>query len=110
MATLLSVMIDLCQWRASIGLWNCCKWPCCTGNSSTLKGGWVLGRSKEKKKKPTFSLILFLSVLLILAGDVELNPGPVTGNHIENLSLIYISILFVTNRHQFNHKSVIESA
>ena len=89
-------MIDLCQWRASIGLWNCCKWPCCVGKSSTLKGGWVVGRSKEKNKKPTISLILFLSVLLILAGDVELNPGPVTGNNAKHFLIQYISILFVT--------------
>ena len=75
-------MIDLCQWRASIGLWNCCKWLCYVGKSSTLKGGWVLGRSREKNKRTTIYLILFLSVLLILSGDVELNPGPVTGNTI----------------------------
>ena len=75
-------MIDLCQWRASIGLWNCCKWPCNVGKSSTLKGGWVLGRLREKNKRTTIYLILFLSVLLILSGDVELNPGPVTGNTI----------------------------
>ena len=75
-------MIDLCQWRASSGLWNCCKLPCNVGKSSTLKGGWVLGRSREKNKRTNIYLILFLSVLLILSGDVELNPGPVTGNTI----------------------------
>ena len=90
-------MIDLCQWRASVGLWNCCKWSCCVRKSSTLKGGWVLGRSKEKSKKPTISLILFLSVLLILAGDVELNPGPVTGNTImQNFLNNYNIILYIS--------------
>ena len=27
-----------------------------------------------------FSLIMFLLVLVILSGDVELNPGPLSGN------------------------------
>ena len=74
-------MIDFCQWRASIGLWNCCKWPCSNGKSTggSLK---VLDQSRisaEKRSKPTISLILLFTILLILAGDVELNPGPKTG-------------------------------
>ena len=74
-------MIDLCQWRASIGQWSCCKWTCCNGKSTggSLK---VLDQSRisaEKRSKPTISLILFFTILLILAGDVELNPGPKTG-------------------------------
>ena len=35
--------------------------------------------SAEKKSTPTISLILFFTILLILAGDIELKPGPKTG-------------------------------
>ena len=31
---------------------------------------------------------LVLLLLLLLSGDVELNPGPITGKHILNITLI----------------------
>ena len=63
-------MIDLLQWRVSIGVWNChnCSSLCNLGISLTRK--WML-----EKLTTLISTVLFL-ILLILSGDVELNPGP----------------------------------
>ena len=43
----------------------------------------------------TFSLVCGLLLLLILSGDIELNPGPITGNtkhHINDIVLIYTEL------------------
>ena len=80
-------MIDISQWRVSIGLWYCHQIP-----YSTIKGtttdipGWVEslwsgGSGDVSGDNLTFSLVLFLLLLLILPGDIELNPEPKTGKH-----------------------------
>ena len=65
-------MIDLLQWRVSIGVWNCrnCFLLCNLRINPRRK--WML-----EKLITLISTVLFL-ILLILAGDVELNPGPRT--------------------------------
>ena len=77
-------MIEISQWRASIGLWACRQISYSTHFKETLNSksnsgidGVIIVR---KIKDLTFSLGVFLSLLLILSGDVELNPGPKTGN------------------------------
>ena len=77
-------MIDVTQWRVSIGLWACHQISCSTHSketpntesSSRIDGVTIVRKIKDL----TFSLGVFLSLLLILSGDVELNPGPKTGN------------------------------
>ena len=77
-------MIDISQWRVSIGLWACHQISCSSHtkmNLNTESGSRIDGVTIIKKTKDiTFSLGIFLSLLLILSGDVELNPGPKTGN------------------------------
>ena len=77
-------MIVISQWRLSIGLWACHKISCSshtkenpdTKSSSRIDGVTIIRKIKDL----TFSLGISLSLLLILSGDVELNPGPKTGN------------------------------
>ena len=64
-------MIDVSQWRASIGLWyhstqriNTDKVLLWSGRSGDVNDGYLA----------SLSLILFITSLLILAGDIELNP------------------------------------
>ena len=78
-------MIDLCQWRARIGSWNCSRhWTqpsdctstgniyCGTGRASTGDTAQVKTPRGPRLVLSTFCLIL----LLFISGDVELNPGP----------------------------------
>ena len=119
-------MIDVCQWRAAIGLWNCCRLritnPNSSGVSSNRSSGanpndgtvedndltarkngdsyfcvrfcldfcalrfapealckcfWRSLVSRETLSCMIYYLLFFL-FLLLLSGDVELNPGPIT--------------------------------
>ena len=138
-------MVDVCQWRAAIGLWNCCRLrltspnssglsPNCSSSGANSNDGTVedndltarknggsyfcvrfcldfcalrfapealckcLLRSLVSRKTLSCMIyyLLFFLFLLLLSGDVELNPGPITveqGNSdcIEQLlSLIFI--------------------
>ena len=81
--SLIIEMIDICQWRASIGLWAChqisystCSKVSPNADNSTIDGLTTIRRIKDL----TFTLGLFLLLLLILSGDIEINPGPKTGN------------------------------
>ena len=78
-------MIDIVQWRASIGSWNGCS----------LSSKLVYSHSAKYVSNSTmvfvvlvncYFLLYFLAeivmILLILAGDVETNPGPLTGTHV----------------------------
>ena len=92
-------MIDVNQWRVCIGLWAChqisysthSKETPNTESSSRIDGVTIIRKIKDL----TFSLGVFLSLLLILSGDVELNPGPKTGDSnikINSLCPFYIPI------------------
>ena len=77
-------MIDVTHWRVCIGLWACHLISCSTHSKetpNTESSSRIDGVTITRKIKDlTFSLGVFLSLLLILSGDVELNPGPKTGN------------------------------
>ena len=95
-------MIDVTQWRVSIGLWACHQISCSTHSketpntesSSRIDGVTVIRKIKDL----TFSLGVFLSLLLILSGNVELNPGPKTGDSNINLNSLcpFYTCLLVT--------------
>ena len=78
-------MINSNQWRVSIGLWYCHQMSCGTKKGTTTDiSRWVEsllsgGSGNEGCSNLTFFLVLFLLLLLILSGDIELNPGPKTG-------------------------------
>ena len=77
-------MIDICQWRVSIGLWYCHQISYTTKKGTTTDiSQWVeSGRlGDEDGSILTFSLVLFLLLSLILSGDIEFNPRPKTGKH-----------------------------
>ena len=77
-------MIDITQWRVSVGLWACHQISSSTHSkeipdtesSSRINGVTIIRKIKDL----SFSLGIFLLILLILSGDVELNPGPKSGN------------------------------
>ena len=73
-------MIDISQWRAVIGGWNCSR---CKTSVSTEVGG----SSERHTDRAGLLLVLvsclvgalfrlYLCSLILLSGDVELNPGP----------------------------------
>ena len=78
-------MINTSQWRISIGLWYCHQIPYITKKGTTTDmSGWVEsiwsgGSGDEGGGNLAFSLAMFLLLLLILSGDIELNPGPKIG-------------------------------
>ena len=78
-------MIDISQWRINIGLWHCCHVLRSTTKGAVNVTGLVESLLCSENGDVTnlvFSLIMFLLLLLILSGDVELNPGPLTGKHL----------------------------
>ena len=76
-------MIDICQWRASIGLWYGHRLVYFVENQTTssimswVESLWSGGLGDECGGK-LVCLVLFLFLLLVLSGDIELNPGPKT--------------------------------
>ena len=76
-------MIDTTQWRVSVGLWHCHQIPYNTKKgTATDISGWVESIWSGDKDGGNLTLILvFFLLILILSGDIELNPGPRTGNH-----------------------------
>ena len=81
-------MIDTTQWRISIGLWYCHQISYTTKKGTTTDIlGWVesIWSGDEGGGNLTFSQVLFL-LLLILSGDIELNPGPKTGKTINEIT------------------------
>ena len=78
------IMIDIVQWRASIGSWNGCS----------LSSKLIYSHSGKYVSNSTMLFVVLVNchfllyflaeiamILLILAGDVETNPGPLTGMH-----------------------------
>ena len=81
-------MIDLSQWRVCIGLWYCYQIPAATKSlphrtpvDTWMESLWLRELGNDGGDNLTFSLVLFFLLLLILSGDVELNPGPKIGKH-----------------------------
>ena len=73
-------MINACQWRVSIGLWTYShQVSYSTIHNST--NGTVHSQSVVESGKSTFPAVVFVLLLLILSGDIELNPGPKIGNY-----------------------------
>ena len=75
-------MIDVTQWRASIGLWNYCQ--CTVGPTRrSIRTDSIPGRKKGKtgslSLSPLIALLLFL--LILVTGYLEYNP-PSTGMNI----------------------------
>lgn len=105
-----NTMIDLCQWKVSIGVWNCCKPLCLLGRSTTISSGSSVQPYKNKisyeEQETSFKLkgegkgrpillvfiIRLIISLIILSGDVETNPGP-TGIY----NIHYYSGIFLNN-------------
>ena len=74
-------MNDISQWRISIGLWHCCHIPH-NGARGAVNCApvWVESLLCSKNGGVTnliFSPVMSLLLLIILSGDVELNPGPI---------------------------------
>ena len=85
-------MIDLMQWKATIGSWYCSS---VTGNHKkklskrTPEHGKVLHSMDEwwiaslklllqvEAVILSYSIVMKLMILLLLCGDVESNPGPI---------------------------------
>ena len=88
-------MIDISQWRASIGLFNSSR--ICTRGPAT---DYVTASNSKRVFSATIATVgitvtmicCHLSIvsllLLLLSGDVELNPGPTTGKQQLNTTLI----------------------
>ena len=74
-------MIDICQWRVSIGLWYSHQLSYSTIRNTNSTNGTVHSQSVVESGKSTFPAVVFVLLLLILSGDIELNPGPKTGNY-----------------------------
>ena len=89
-------MICIIQWRVIIGLWACHQTSYSIHNKKTPK----TEKSDRidtvtilrKIKDVTVTIGVFLSLLLIMSGDIELNPGPTTGN----IVFLYANLL-ITN-------------
>ena len=64
-------MIDVCQWRRSIGLFR--------GRTAYPAAKQIVVVLSEKRPTLKVGIVCFISLLtlvLLLAGDVERNPGP----------------------------------
>ena len=87
-------MIDLIQWRAAIGTWYCSsvmgshkrkrsKRRVDHGEMSHSVDEWWIGSLRLLQAILTeavilsYSLVMKLMILLLLCGDVEINPGPI---------------------------------
>ena len=66
----LSKMIAIQQWRMAIG----CFHPC--GFKARCTNDFANGKCCSRGKMSFILVISILSLLLVMAGDVELNPSP----------------------------------
>ena len=68
------MMIDLSQWRASIGLFNCCRRIAANGRGiKSFKGDSKSASPTSGKKKPSSPITVDCS--LTISKDVKLSPG-----------------------------------
>ena len=86
-------MIDLIQWRATISTWNCSSHnrkgsnrKCDHGGVSHAVDEWCIGPIGALRLLQvilteavilSYSLVMKLMILLLLCGDVEINPEPI---------------------------------
>ena len=89
-------MIDVIQWRASVGLWNCCQ---CTAGPTRHSIRIEPTPGKKKRKTVSLSLspliALLLFILILITGYLEYNP-PSTGMNILRSSLqVWPNLLIV---------------
>ena len=77
-------MIDLIQWRVTIGTWHCSgkgsKTKYDRGEVSHSVDEWLMGSLRLFPAMLTVAVVLSSSIvmiLLLLCGDVEINPGPI---------------------------------
>ena len=78
-------MIDISQWTINIRLWHCCHVLRSATKGAVNVTGLVESLLCSENGDVTnlvFSLVMFLLLLFILSGDVELNPGPLTGKYL----------------------------
>uniref|UniRef100_A0A1X7T6E9 Uncharacterized protein n=1 Tax=Amphimedon queenslandica TaxID=400682 RepID=A0A1X7T6E9_AMPQE len=80
-------MVGLSQWRAAIGLWHCRLSSSYGGTGSRgkpldwMNDDWAAGAAAGicgLKFSWLVGCSCFLLLILLLSGDVELNPGPIT--------------------------------
>ena len=87
-------MIDICQWRVSIGLWYSHQVLYSTIRNTNSTNGTVHSQSVVESGKSTFPAVVFVLLLLILSGDIELNPGPKTGIlYINHINYVHVTLL-----------------
>ena len=77
LSRLLAKMIDIIQWRVSIGLWNCCQ----SAAGPTRRGCRSIKMDSSNAKIKTRSLVLslitvLLFVLTLISGYLELKYNP----------------------------------
>ena len=77
-------MIDVCQWRASIGAWIFRQNLCTRGSTTSSNVSQIHSRNNK-----TCAIAISLFLLLALSGDIEPNPGPKTGIFIIIIILDY---------------------
>ena len=81
-----------CIFTGILLLGNCYQVQCTTGVTVTdtnyLQSVVLPGGSSSNLIYNDLYLIVCLRMLLLLSGDVELNPGPITGKHTLNITLI----------------------
>ncbi len=69
-------MIDVAHWRASVGSWQSHR---VSVKASTEKTSSVRDTSISVRCVGGLTSLFF--ILLVVSGDVEVNPGPKTGNN-----------------------------
>ena len=72
-------MIDVVQWRASIGTWNKCSRSCKISDAKQLSFTDVISTKLLLllvNAGSSFIIVLSLLLLLLVCGDIETNPGP----------------------------------
>ena len=91
-------MIDVTQWRASIGLWHYCQ----AASSRPANGRQCHSFKDSKSKKIIALLLLFISFSLHM---MKLNSIPPTG--IYSKDLVYICMLYIAVDNKQKYENVV---
>ena len=76
-------MIDIVQWRCCIGSFNSSR-SVTTPLNSTISSGRVMACGRLLL---SVGVLVIVNLLLIQSGDIETNPGPLTGNHLQVMTV-----------------------